>query len=346
MKILLIGEFSGLHKNLASGLRFLDHEVVLASSGDGKKAFSRDIDISTNLKSKPFKSVVNIFKLLKLARGFDVVQFIYPILFYPLIDPYVYKRIIKNNKKSFLIAAGTDYRYIKSCSEFRYNPYSPMVENNEFKFINQLKYFSKWNNELVELVDGVIPSMYEYALGYSKNSNKLDTIPLPLDLNGIEYKENIVKNEIVILYGRTRPGFKGEKHILPALKRVKENFSNVEVKIIENLPINKYLEELKSCNILIDQCNSYSYGMNAVFGMALGKVVFSGNEPECRKEFQQENIPIINIVPDENMIYKEICNHLDAIKIKKIGGLSRQFVESFHNHEKIASRYIYNWGKV
>ena len=35
MKILLLGEYSGLHLNLRDGLRELGHDVVLASAGDG-----------------------------------------------------------------------------------------------------------------------------------------------------------------------------------------------------------------------------------------------------------------------------------------------------------------------
>ena len=39
MKILLLGDFSAVHKNLKDGLLELGHDVVLASDGDGFKIF-------------------------------------------------------------------------------------------------------------------------------------------------------------------------------------------------------------------------------------------------------------------------------------------------------------------
>jgi hypothetical protein len=41
MRILLLGEFSGLHSALRDGLRELGHEAFVASHGDGYIARSR-----------------------------------------------------------------------------------------------------------------------------------------------------------------------------------------------------------------------------------------------------------------------------------------------------------------
>ncbi len=38
-KILLFGEFSGLHTNLKEGLEELGYEVTIVSAGDGKKKY-------------------------------------------------------------------------------------------------------------------------------------------------------------------------------------------------------------------------------------------------------------------------------------------------------------------
>ena len=48
MKILLVGEFSGVHNNLKKGLIELGHDVILAADGDGFKSFGYD------LRLKPF----------------------------------------------------------------------------------------------------------------------------------------------------------------------------------------------------------------------------------------------------------------------------------------------------
>lgn len=47
MKILLLGEFSGLYTNLKAGLLELGHDTVIASGGDIWKNIPRDIDLKS-----------------------------------------------------------------------------------------------------------------------------------------------------------------------------------------------------------------------------------------------------------------------------------------------------------
>ena len=45
MKVLLLGEYSNVHWTLAQGLRALGHSVTVASDGDSRKNYPRDIDL-------------------------------------------------------------------------------------------------------------------------------------------------------------------------------------------------------------------------------------------------------------------------------------------------------------
>ena len=86
MKILLLGEFSALHKNLKDGLVDLGHDVILASDGDGFKNITRDIDLRPKLPSFLGKIEIRIKLLIYLFtkfKNFDVVQLINPYLFSP-----------------------------------------------------------------------------------------------------------------------------------------------------------------------------------------------------------------------------------------------------------------------
>ena len=47
MKILLLGEFSALHRDLCDGLLALGHDARVASTGDGWKAIPTDIMLLT-----------------------------------------------------------------------------------------------------------------------------------------------------------------------------------------------------------------------------------------------------------------------------------------------------------
>ncbi len=119
MKILLLGEFSGLHWNLAEGLRALGHDVCVASDGCW---YPRDIalDRPTDSLRDGICCLLRILRHLPGFRGYDVVQIISPYFlrlrsertFLP-----VYRYLQRHNGKVFLGAFGTDYYYIRACME-------------------------------------------------------------------------------------------------------------------------------------------------------------------------------------------------------------------------------------
>ena len=91
MKILLLGDFSAVHKNLKDGLLELGHDVVLASDGDGFKNIPRDFDLKPKLPSLLGKIEIRLklfFYLYTKFKDFDVVQLINAFHFYKffLID--------------------------------------------------------------------------------------------------------------------------------------------------------------------------------------------------------------------------------------------------------------------
>ena len=52
MKILLVGEYSGLHLNLKAGLEKLGHQVTTVGFRDGYKQIPIDIDLSLRRKKR------------------------------------------------------------------------------------------------------------------------------------------------------------------------------------------------------------------------------------------------------------------------------------------------------
>ena len=69
MKILLIGEYSGLHNSLKDGLQLNGHSVTLLGTGDGFKRYPVDILIKSTFFEIPiFKFIAKIIdKLLKVS---------------------------------------------------------------------------------------------------------------------------------------------------------------------------------------------------------------------------------------------------------------------------------------
>lgn len=342
MKILLVGERSGVHNNFKKSLIAQGHEAYIAADGDGYKGFGYDFRIMPH-KGGWFGKIKNIIYVLKNIRkflGYDVIQFINPFAI-----PYYYSFlfitfiIIKANKNSVYYACGTDPAFLSSKNKFKYFPFDDIRD----EYYPQYHIFQKlhfWC--FLKLVDKIIPSMYSYAVGYDINP-KL-TAPLPLPGSGDYIKHIIpVKGRIRILFGITRKGFKGAGYILEALEKIQFKYSNeVEIAIVEKIPYQEYKQKLLSADILIDQCKSYDYGMNAIIGMENGLIVLSGNEKVAQEYLMCETAPVVNITPNPDQIFKAIeqlvlaeKTHLLSLKERSV-----EYVKNNHCPNSLSKRLV------
>lgn len=354
MKILLLGEFSALHKNLKEGLQELGHDAVIASTGDGWKNIPRDIDLDLSrffFHNKLTDRIYPWFELSKLY-GYDVVQLISPFLFYRkyFLNKLYIKKIIDNNKKLFVSGAGSDAYFWKYGRErLEYGPFEDFLKYDKkaiSSYLEDEKLFNL-NKEIVDLSDGIIPIMYEYEISYKGHEKLKETIPIPMNLSKIKYEENVVKNKLVVFHGLNRYGFKGTRHVEEAFDILSKRYPNeLELVIDGNMPLDKYLEVMKKTNIIIDQTNGYSLGVNGVYALAMGKIVLGGAEPESLTSLNITNSPVINIKPNAQSIVTEIEKLLDnKANIPNLGYQSRIFVEKVHCHIKVAKQYLKIWEK-
>jgi len=353
MKILLLGEYSGLYTNLRDGLRELGHEAVLAAGGDGWKNIASDIrfDIDASpIVNKVVRNILPFFRLEQMS-GFDVVQIINPLVLYRNfgINKKFLQFIIGNNNKIFLSAAGDDsfYAAAVNAQKFRYSPLPDYlkIDLRHRSFPYSEPAVIEWNKELASKVDGIIPIAYEYAESYRNHEKVKATIPMPINLEKIKYEENQLNEKTIFYHGISRPGFKGTHHIVKAFEALRPlHLRDAEFIVGDSLPYVEYLEVIKKTNVIIDQTSSYSCAMNALISMAMGKVVMSGNEPESMRELNQKDSPAINILPDEKSIISdiEILQSQRSI-IPELGYKSRMFVEKNHNYIDIAQKYLNVW---
>jgi len=349
MKILLIGEFSGVHNNLKNGLIALGHDVKLAADGDGYRNFEYDYQVAP-YKGRFLGKFMNIFYFLFNFRkfiGFDVIQFINPFSI-----PYIYHYvglihlIFKFNKNKVYYVCGTDPAFLNSEKKFKYFPFD---DHNSVEYPNYKLCHTKYCNWLIKHMDMIIPSMYSYYVGYSDNNKT--TKPVPLPGNSIIEKNNFSSSntKLQILFGITRRNVKGAQYILDALERIKTEFHDkVDVKIVEKLDFKSYIRLLKYSDILIDQCKSYDYGMNAINAMENGLIVLSGFEKEAINYLKIKNNPIINIIPDSTQIYskiKELIN-LSSFEIQSAKVDSYRYVKKHHDLKVISTKFIDHYLKI
>ncbi|BDX37493.1 glycosyl transferase family 1 [Tenuifilaceae bacterium CYCD] len=353
MKILLVGEFSGFFNNLADGLRVLGHEVFLANTGDGLRKFNADYNWKKwgNGYTGKVYGYFDLWSNRRLFKGYDVVQFISPY-FIPTL--FLNKRFIRyvkhNNSKVFWAACGSSdliAKYWTESVELRCGVYDYLrkITHDSGQMLRcERTEIVDYENWFIDQIDGVIPTMFEYAEPFRNHPKNIGTIPFPINIDKIEYKENIVEDKVVFYHGITRPE-KGTIYIQEAFGLMRDKYFNEAEFICNNqLPYDQYIELVNKTNVILDQTNSFSSGMNGLITMAKGKILMGGGDDHSINELGYVFCPIINITSNS----KQICESIEYVMARRneilhIGAESRRFIEMHHNYIDIARKYIEKW---
>jgi hypothetical protein len=347
MKILLVGEFSGVHNNLKVGLLELGHEVCLAADGDGYRKFDSDISLapySSRILGKIF-NVLHVLMNLPKFIGYDIVQYLSPNhLPYYLHYLGITRLLFLLNKKSIYYVCGTDPAFLAAQGKFKYSPFD-LITLEKPIYGNLYGRYYKW---FTFAVDVLIPSMYTYWVGYSDNPKLSSPIPLPaLPLE--DYTIRDLNGPISITHGITRKHFKGSEYIINAIEKIKLNYGKrVNIQVVEKLAFKDYVPLLGGSDIVVDQCKSYDYGMNSIFALQHGCIVLSGAE-ECAIEYLGiVNSPVINILPSEQDVYLKLESLilLDRSEIKELQAKSVAYVKEYHDIKKVSIKFESLYAKI
>jgi len=377
MRILLIGEYSRLHNSLKEGLIELGHDVLLIGNPDGFKNFPIDLNIGPKIFNskfiKPFTKFVykitrinliaienacNFYKNISNLESFDIVQ-LYNENFAkatPKLEIWLLKKILRTNKKVFLLSCGIDYVSLKYANEkkLRYSILTPLYENkvskDYYKFIlNKLSDDNiKLHNFLFQNVNGVISSDLDYHIPLLGYENYLGMIPNPVNIDRIECIPLEINDKILIFHGINSSSYirKGNIFFDQAIELIQKKYED-KVTIIrtEDLPYEEYIKFYNSCHIVLDQVYAYDQGYNALEAMAKGKVVLTGAEKEWLSHYGlKEDTVAINALPNANLIAKKMEWLIqNPEKILEISKNARAFIEKEHNYIKIAEKYLNVW---
>ena len=359
MKILLIGEYSNVHATLAEGLKSIGHDVIVLSNGDFWKDYPRDINlVRTYTKWGGVKYMLQLCRLLPRLRGFDIVQLINP-MFLELKAGLlfrVYDYLRKHNGKVILGAFGMDYYWVNTCSNEKPLRYSDFNMGDEVrKNADAQKERADWigtdkerlNKYIANDCDAIVTGLYEYQVCYELfYPNKTSYIPFPIRPEQSELTETqrMMPDKLKLFVGisKGRSEYKGTDIMLKAARRLADKYPQlVELKIAEGVPYEQYKQMMEGSDAILDQLYSYTPSMNPLIAMSKGIICVGGGEPENYDIIHERELrPIINVLPNEESVYKELESL--ALHLERIPELKRQsieYVNKHHHYLKVARQY-------
>lgn len=381
MKVLLVGEYSGVHTNLAKALRAKGVDVFCVSDGDNYKGFPTDLLIKykktqSNMKFLAvllkFYSMIKLFfglrgilqirryiKDIEKLKGYDVVQLINPIAlqgFGPIVNFFFVRFLKKHNKKIFLGAFGDDYVYVKGIlnEKKRKTTFSQMNLRNIKNYLPSLLlvyglFHKTLNFYIISIANRIIPGGYDYHLYYKKFENCNEIVPFPIEIKD-ENTNKFTSFPIKIFHG-WQPGRefqKGNFFLDEAIRNIKKKYPDkIEYEIIGGVPYSEYIKKFDKAHILIDQCFSLDRGMNALLGMASGKVVVSGFHKDLENFY---NVKAENILIWATPCVEEIYSRIERIvlnpeMINEISENAYSFVKKHHSLDYVSDIYLRIWSK-
>ena len=244
-------------------------------------------------------------------------------------------------KKTMVIFTGCDVRMPEAVLNLNWNTCKDCTQ--EYKdFVGcVIEDKKKKLNRCEELFD-VIYCPDECA-GFLKREYFNTFFPVNLENFPMEkYQNNKLNKKLTILHAPSNPIYKGTPFILAAIEKLKINY-DFNFKLVRNVSIEELYKEIISSDLIIDSIIGGFYGLFSVESMAMYKPVVGFIRKELPVwEKIQNDCPIYNTDPDK--LYSTLENILlDPGQLIEAGKRSREYVEKYHDANKIARRYIENF---
>jgi len=273
-------------------------------------------------------------KLIQLIFGADVIHWQWDIKGQTIFN--LHYHLIRLLKKPVIVEwLGSELRVPEIV--FPFNPYYKRLwESGEYDYyyegreisLERQKRFKKLN-----ALPAVCPEMSMYLDKTIFHQYYL----LNPRVNLSEFKPafpGIGSAPPVIVHTPSVKKSKGTLFVRKAIEDLQKKGIELEYQEIHNVSKQQALNAIREADIFLDQFITGNYGMAACEAMAMGKpVVCYLMEPV--KKLLPEDCPIINVNGD-NLTTRLEELIMNKETLRTIGMKSRQYVEKFHNADKIA----------
>jgi glycosyltransferase involved in cell wall biosynthesis len=149
-------------------------------------------------------------------------------------------------------------------------------------------------------------------------------------------------NKIIIAHSPSHERRKGTKYLRDAIKKLKKEFPNVEMRLIKGVTNKEAIDMKKDCDIFYDQIYN---------DPKAGSVGISGLEAACFgipivvRKTTCPSLPFINVEPET--LYYELRNLIKYRKYRKVmGRVAREYVVESHSYKAIAETLIKQYNKI
>ncbi len=357
MRILLINDYSGLHANLALGLRHLGHEVTVVSDGDSWRNYPRDISIVRRSPSHldGIRYLLRLWtRILPRLTGYDIVQLVNPICFNLCPERLfpIYRFLRRHNGKMVLGAFGIDAVWCRTCAEQKPLRYSDHNIGDTLRTDAASKdLIDTWvgtsherlNRYLADDCDVIVACLYEYLACYRLHyPDKTRFIPLPIVRQAPPHREPSSRLRLFIGIDRKRSAYKGTDIMLRAAQRIVQQYpQRVELRQAVSVPFAEYQHLMDQSDVILDQLYSYTPSMNSLLAMSKGLVVVGGGEPENYDIIHERQLrPIVNVEPSEACVYRALEDLvLHPTRLPQLQRESIEYVTRHHDHVQVARQY-------
>lgn len=356
MKVLLVGEASGVHRNLKKGLVRLGADCTLITQSSSTSWKWYDDTFSPHYEGALggiARNVAPFKKILGLSH-YDVINYVNTITaVHGTITKY-YDLPLMRRKTSLMsyYALGCDeIGLLRRNETLTYSPCTGCLSSKDTLsrdcegFLN--KQFDISQQRVRKYFDFGSSSVAEYGHVEPLFEDRFARIQFPVDAELIAF-EPAGRNRIPkIVHTPTRRGFKGTPVVLEAMELLKARRKDYEFAVIEGLEYAEYLRTMATTDIVIDQVYSHSPGMNALEMLASGKIVLTGASELGRSYYPFMNdCPVFDAPPNPAELADQLSHLLDRQKeFSQLAERGRNFVLTHHSPYLVAEKFHKAWSE-
>lgn len=305
---------------------------------------------------KLIRPIANIVNLSRLG-DYDVASFVHRISFIDRPNSLRYLDLPILRKKvavmSYTALGCDELGFIAGNNKLPYSPCDTCQAEDDIKHYCP-KVVRPMFNRAVNALNSYFDCAFSMGIEYSHLGEyfkgKLQPMPLPLDLSEIPWLPSVNKsnNKVKIIHTPSRSGFKGTDIVLKSIGLLKEIRNDFTFNVISGLSFKDYIAAVAEADIVIDQVWSQSPGMNALWLLGMGKIVLSGNTVMAGEYMNEyKSSPIINAEPDPTALCQTLNMLIsDRKNFSVYSERGLKYLESNHDHRKVANRYLDAWSKI